>query len=64
MTLSKKLQIGSYYHFRKIVLFTWVAVFILFNVQQRHIDLKVSSDVQSNPGPTVVVEKAVLGSFH
>ena len=45
-------------------MFTWVAVFILFNVQQWHIDLKVSSDVQSNPGPTVVVEKAVLGPFH
>ena len=34
VTSSKKLQITSYYHFRKIVLFTWVTVFILFKVQK------------------------------
>lgn len=43
---------------------TWGTVFILVNVQQQQIDLKVSGDVESNPGTTFVVEKAVLGSFH
>ena len=46
VTSSKKLQITtSYYCFRKIALFTWVTVFILFNVQQCQIDLKAHSKV-------------------
>ena len=45
-------------------MFTWVTVFILFKVQKWQIDLKVSVDVESNPGPTYVIEKAVLESLH
>ena len=51
VTSSKKLQITSYYHFRKILLFTWVTVFILLHVQQWQTDLKVSGHVESNPEP-------------
>ena len=51
-------------HFRKIVLFTCVIIFILFHVQQYKIDLKVIGDVEINLGLTYVVDKAILLSFH
>ena len=38
----------AYYHFRKIVWFTWVTVFILLNRQQWKVALKVSGDIDSN----------------
>ena len=47
-------------HFRKIVLFTCVIVFILFHVQQHKIDLKVIGDAAINLGPIYVVGKAIL----
>ena len=59
----KKLQITSYYHFWKIVSFTWVTLFILFNVQQWQIELKVSGHIEINSGPTYVVDETVLVSF-
>lgn len=65
MTSTKKLQITSYYHFRKIVLFTRVTVLLFFfNVQHWQIDLKVSGDASINPGPTYAADEALLGSFH
>ena len=60
----KKLQITSYCHLRKIVLFNGVTMFILFNVQQWLVYIKVIGDVENNPGPTYVVEKITLGSFY
>lgn len=51
-------------HFRKIVLFTCVIVFILFHVQQYKIDLKVIGDAAINLGPIYVVDNATLLSFH
>ena len=51
----------TYCHFREIVLFTWNTVFILFNAQQLQINQKFIDDIENNPGPTYVVDKAVLG---
>ena len=45
--------------FQKVVLFTWVSIFILLNSRQWQIDLKISGDIESNPVPTHIVNKAI-----
>ena len=54
----------TYYHLRKIFLFTLVTVFILSNIQQRQINLKVSGDRESNSNSTYVIDKFLLVLFH
>ena len=39
------------------------SVFVLLNLQGQ-IDLKISGDIESNPGPDCVVSRMVQGSFH
>ena len=58
----KSRKILVHYQLWKIILFLF-SIFIVCNAQSQ-IHLKLSGDIESNPGPRYVVAKVVQGSFH